>query len=228
MNYTFSDITQDGDAYRANFLFEDGSTISFPFVTPPSQEEANKKISEYLWGQELLAEKGEDRVYNNGVLVRVDAHNKGSSSVGIASGIRAPYNQQHVSTYFWGFPSEELLDQWGVFDRNDLVDWYAIKATDDGRSFFKLFRYAASWPNEPSFSSEVWVYASVFSEDGTESDIKDVYVKISPEEMRQWCFNNNCTYPLPPEETKKPWCYGVYWNSTTGVIEGVKGYVRYT
>lgn len=228
MAYTVENIYVDEDRYRAAITLEGGDSVSFPFVAFPSEEDIEKSVSDYLHTQELLSPNGEDSVYSEGKLVRVDIHRSNQPSTGRATGARAPYNESHDSVYFWGTPSPALLDEWGVVNRNDLASWYGIKTTDSGDSFLKVVRYKASWPNEPELAGAVWVYASVFSEDGTESDIKDVYVNASPEEMRQWCVDNNLTYPLPPEETKKPWCYGVYWDSTTGVIEGVKGYVRYT
>lgn len=228
MTHTVDSIYQDGNMHRANITLENGDSVSFPFASYPSKEDIAKSVSDFIYTQELLSPNGEDRVYNNGELVRVDTHLSGQSSVGRATGVRAPYNEHHDSEYHAEINNPTLFDEYGVFDRNDLAHWYGIKTTDSGSRFLKVVRYKANWANEPSLPGNVWVYASVFSEDGAESSIKDLYVTAESEEMRQWCVDNDLPYPLPPEETKKPWCYGVYWDSNTGAIEGVKGYVRYT
>jgi len=173
-----------------------------------------------------------DYVYNAGILVRTDSHYDPQlttigTTIGRGTGAREPYNQDHDSVYYWEFPTEDVLSQWKIKDTSNLVRWYGIKTLNDGTSFLKVVRSKANWANEPVLPGEVWVYASVFSKEGVESLVKDIYVKAEPEEIKQWCFENGLSFPLPPEETNKPWCWGVYWDSNTGIIEGIKGYVRY-
>lgn len=228
MNYTITSSSQKEGVYRVSVAMDDNQNVSLFFRADPSQEEIEDTLADLLWEAELQADDYEDRVYHSGAMVRLDVRRAGLPSVGRGAGSRAPYLEDHESAYYMSKPSAELLDQWGVSDRKSVAHWYGIKTVDSGASYLKLVRYKASWPNEPSLPGTAWAYASVYSEDGTESDIKDVYVNARPEEMRQWCANNSLTYPLATEETKRPWCFGVYWNSVTGAVEGVKGYVRYT
>lgn len=228
MSHTVNRVYQDGDVYRADVTVENMGNAFLPFISYPSDEDIESAVSKYVQSQEMLSPDCEDIIYSKGAIVRIDTHKSGEPSTGRATGAREPYNENHDSTYYAGEPSPALLDEWKVADKDNLAGWYGIKTIDSGSRFLKVVRYSASWANEPTFPGSIWVYASVFSEDGTESSVKDIYINAEPEEMKQWCVENNLDYPLPLEETKKPWCYGVYWNSNTGVIEGVKGYVRYT
>jgi len=227
MSLTFTQIIEEEGKYWAIFS-SPMEEVRIPFDQTPSQDELDEAIAKHEWEAELLSFKGEDRIYKDGALVRVDLLTDQGIIRGECSGRRAPYNQDHVSIYYLESPSSQLLSQWGVRDTNKLTHWYGIKTLIGGESFLKVVRFKASWPNEPELSGRIYAYASVFSEDGAESSIKDLYINAESEEMKQWCVDNNLTYPLPSEETKRPWCFGVYWNSDTGAIDGVKGYVRYT
>ena len=228
MEYTINRYSREEDGQRVSVTVNGSINRSFLFRADLSQEVIKGVIDDVLWEDELRIPNAEDKVYRNGAVVRVDVHRAGQPVAGRAAGRRAPYLEDHDSVYHLSKPSADLLDQWSVSDRQYLAHWYGMKTMDSGGSYLKVVRYKASWPNEPSLPGLKWAYASVFSKDGTESDIKDVYVNATPEEMKQWCVDNNVAYPIPPEEVKRPWCFGVYWNSVTGAIEGVKGYVRYT
>lgn len=227
MSLIFTEIIESEGKYWGVFSNSEQET-KFPFDHNPSQTELDETIADYTLGQESLLLSGEDRIYNEGTLVRRDVFTEEGYIQGQCVGTREPYNEEHNSIYYLQPPSSELLSQWGVLDTHNLAYWYGIKTLNSGASFLKVVRYKAPWPNKPELLGRIWAYASVFSEDGTESDIKDLYINASPEYMQQWCADNSITYPLPVEETKTPWTYGVYWNSTTGAIQGVKGYVRYT
>ena len=227
MSFIFTEVKEEEGVYKAVFS-SPTEEVRLPFSQMPSQTELDDAIAEYEWAAELLTFSGQDKIYKNGALVRVDVLLSQGIIEGTASTARDPYDENHTSTYYLEAPSSQVLSDWGVNDINNIAHWYGIKTLTSGTSFLKVVRFRADWPNEPSFSNPAWAYASVFSEDGTESSIKDLYISLEPEEMRQWCLDNGVNYPMPLEEIKKPWCFGVYWDSDTGVIQGVKGYVRYT
>lgn len=153
--------------------------------------------------------------------------------IGNYGNYRPPYNNSSVSLYVFETPSEEVLETYGcdvdTYGEN-LNNWYGLKndlSSQEVSAKFVFKNY--SGPNKPQNlpSEKSHFYAAIHKTDGSKSPWLDVYTVTPPEPMREWCIANNCQYPLPESESKKPWCFSVVFNEDTGEINCVKAYIRH-
>lgn len=228
MKYDIQGVRQEGDVFWALITSED-ARIEIPFNHPPNEAEVKTSLAKHL-GERKKAQfydMGEDFVYSGGSVVRRDVFNKKSPIVSESVAHRPPYFGSVRSKYTWEAPSSELLNSWNVSDHSALTNWYSIKEIDGVDTFIKIPRHFAEWPNKPDVPGKVGAYASLFDKNGVESDERDVFFLCPSELMQDWCAYQGLTYPIPPEEAKEPWCFGIIWQASTGDVVGVKGYVRH-
>jgi hypothetical protein len=133
-----------------------------------------------------------------------------------------------VSHYRWNDRAalDAKMDEFKIprEERKGLAHWWATKGDD----LLKVVRTEdPGWSNKPIAPGEQWVFASVYGRDGVAHPQKDMFVRCVSEQMRDFCDREGLQYPIGDEVKVQPWCFGVIWNSDTGEIEGVKGYVRY-
>lgn len=175
---------------------------------------------------------GYDNIWWNGEIVRVDHFGQGNpDTVAEAKGYRAPYKKPLTSRYRWNDVDgrDAKAEEFNVpaDRRQGLMHWWATKEDGDTEEYLKLVRMDnPGWNHEPNVPGRRWVYASLFDRTGHEHAQKDIFVQCVSEQMREFCDREGLTYPVG-ETLVQPWCYGLIWNSETGAIEGVKGYVRY-
>lgn len=151
--------------------------------------------------------------------------------VGRYTGYRPPYSGAGLSIYDQRQPPEELLSRLNKTTSDfagGLHNWYAVKKDDaTGTIFYKLVEnYAGSHggPVFPDLSDVIWT-AKIYTESGEEDENVDFFVVSTKEAIQEWCDANNAVYPLPQDEGRTPWIFGIVWNSTTDTVTAVKAYI---
>ena len=152
--------------------------------------------------------------------------------VGKYDGYREPYQNASISWYDVGLmPSEELQLSFNTnYLNSNMLSWYGLKFDLVTKNVFLkvvVKDYTGQKPDLPVGDN---FYAMTHSEDGTLSNLVDVYVYATPKRIREFCADKGLTYPLS-ENTHKEcdvvWCWGFVFNKNTLEYGPVKAYARY-
>ena len=188
-----------------------------------------------------------DDVYCEGVVVRADRPLDevsltedemalvpvGASQpiAGRYTGYRPPYSGAGLSIYDQRQPPQELLARLNKTASDfagGLHNWYAIKKDDaTGTIFYKLvenYDDSHGGPVFPEHSDVIWT-AKIYRENGEADKNVDFFVVATKETMQDWCNENSAIYPLPQDESRTPWIFGIVWDSEADTVTAVKAYI---
>jgi len=153
--------------------------------------------------------------------------------VGSYGGYREPYENNSISFYDFGInASEELQLRFGTsYLISDLYGWYGLKfdlVTDEVMLKMVFKTYDDPRPEFPSTRN--LFFARTHFTDGTSSDWVDAYIYATPKVVKNFCAENNLTYPLNDNEhlaCDVIWCWGFVFHKDTQEYGAVKAYSRY-
>lgn len=153
-----------------------------------------------------------------------------SNMIGYAANYRPPYSNGCVSWYAWEYPSEEDHEEYNIFlpEGCKLNRWFGKKFDLVTKEVWLKYVFAGKdmrRPPLPPCKIDPF-YAMISDQSGNVLPHVDVYFNSTHDDVKQYCAENNLTYPAPPQleeyDTRRLWA--IVYDYDTLEISKVKAY----